>query len=365
MTDKAKILIVDDEPLARDVMEGFLFRDNYDMAFAARGAEALAYFESSPPDLMLLDVMMPEMDGYTVCQKLKSDERFRHIPIILVTALGSKEDLVRGFEAGADDFLAKPVNEPELRARVRSMLRIKKQHDELEAALRLREDLSHMIVHDMRSPLTAIMGFSGMLQMRNRLSPEDLEDVNKIYAYALRVNSFLNDMLMIAKMEKAGHLILHYSTVDINKLVQRVIENHQIVTQLKRISLVTDLPIHSPQKSLDQNLFERVVDNLLSNALKFSPPQSTVRIEVKCLESADPSLSEPGIRLRILDQGPGIAKEHRQHIFNKFEILELQQNKVVQVGLGLALCKMVVDSHGGRIFVEDNDPVGAVFTVEV
>ena len=125
MDEKPRILVVDDESSARNTLEAFLFGEGYDLAFAASGPEALARLDELVPDLILLDVMMPGMDGFKVCQRLKTDKRWRHIPIILVTVLDSKEDLARGLDAGADDFLSKPVNGLELRARVRSMLRIK------------------------------------------------------------------------------------------------------------------------------------------------------------------------------------------------------------------------------------------------
>jgi PAS domain S-box-containing protein len=138
MGEKSLVLIVDDEPSARDTLEAFLFQEGYDLAFAASGSEALACLDGLAPDVILLDVMMPGMDGLKVCQRLKTDKRWRHIPIILVTALDGKEDLALGLAAGADDFLSKPVNGLELRARVRSMLHIKKQHDELEMRVQER-----------------------------------------------------------------------------------------------------------------------------------------------------------------------------------------------------------------------------------
>ena len=305
---KSTVLIVDDEPTIRNIMEGLLFQEGYDLAFAESGAEALTQVEKLAPDIILLDVMMPGMDGFEVCQRLKADKRWRHIPIILITALGDKEDLIRGFDAGADDFLRKPVDSLELRARVRSMLRIKKQYDELEATLRLREELTHMIVHDIRTPLTAIHGFSALLLMRDKLSPEDAKDVDKIQTQAHRLNSFLNDMLILAKME-AEKLILNRSMVDVNQLVQQVKKSYEVMAQSKKVKLIIDLPSESRNISLDANLFQRMLDNLISNALKFSPVEGTVTLRVEYPE-AETSLQppEPQIRIKVLDEGPGIAK---------------------------------------------------------
>jgi signal transduction histidine kinase len=366
MKNPSTILIVDDEPMAHDVMEGYLVRDGYRLLFATNGTEALTCLEQEPPDVILLDIMMPEMDGFAVCRHLKSHEHFRHIPIILVTALGSKEDLVDGIEAGADDFLTKPVNELELRARVRSLLRVKKQYDELQAALRLREDLARMIVHDMRTPLTAIMGFSDLLQVKGNLSPEDLRDVKKISTNARRLNSFLNDMLMVAKMEEAGQMILNRTMVDLNQLIRQLREDQTFVAELKQISLDFELPSESRLVSLDANLFQRVLDNLLSNAVKFSPAQSTVTVLVEYLpDSPESQPIDPNLRVKILDEGPGIDQANRDRIFEKFEVVDLKRSSTPQIGLGLVFCKMVVEAHGGRIYVEENRPVGSIFSVEI
>ena len=151
MHDQKKILIVDDEPGTRHAMEALLYQENYDLSFATSGQEAISKLGEVNPDVILLDVMMPGMDGFEVCQFIKSDKRWQHIPIILVTALGSKKDLVRGIDSGADDFLSKPVSGLELSARVRSMLRIKGQYDQLEEqrqdledALQIKEALARV-----------------------------------------------------------------------------------------------------------------------------------------------------------------------------------------------------------------------------
>lgn len=365
MGKKNIVLIVDDDAMARDVMEGLLFKENYQLDFAENGKQALAYLEEQLPDLILLDVMMPEMDGFTICKQLKASEQWRHIPIILVTALESKEDLARGLEAGADDFLHKPVDDVELKARVRAMLRIKKQYDELQAAMQIREELAHMIVHDMRTPLAAIIGFSSLLQAKETLPPEDLEDIGRIEAHAQRLNSFLNDMLMAAKMEAAGQLVLNRVPVDLNQLIEQVKNSHEIMARLKKIKITTELPLEARQLWVDVSLFHRVLDNLISNALKFSPHESTVMIQLEYLtEEPDPA-TRPQFRLQVIDQGPGIPEEYHRRIFDKFEVVALKQQNATQVGLGLSFCKTAVEAHQGCIFVETNEPVGSIFTVEI
>lgn len=361
MNHAGSILIIDDEAMARDVMEGLLFKDGYHLAFAANGLEALDSLTKFTPDVIVLDVMMPDMDGLEVCRILKSDERWQQIPVIMVTALGSKEDIAAGFEAGANDFLTKPVNEAELRARVRSMVRIKQQYDKLEANLRLREDMAHMLVHDVRSPLSIILGYSELLMLKIQNSPDCLEELNEIRTQARRLDSFLNDMLMLAKIE-ADHPILNQSPVNVHTLIEAVIKTHTIVADSKDIQLISALPLESPPILLDSSLTQRMLDNLVSNALKFSPAHTTVTLRVEYTEK---ETGQCGVRIQILDQGPGISPEYRQRIFDKYEIVTLKHEGVPQVGLGLAFCKMVAEAHGGRIYVEANNPVGSIFTVEL
>lgn len=363
--EKAKILIVDDHRGARETLKGFLVPENYDLIFAASGQEALTYLEDISPDAILLDVMMPDMDGFEVCERIKANKKWQHIPIILVTALDSKEDLAHGLEVGADDFLHKPVSALELRARVRSMLRIKQRFDDQQTMMKLREDLASMIVHDMRVPLTSILGFSELLLLKGESQTDCTEFVQHIFNEGNRLNSFLNDMLILAKMEH-GQLILNCSMVDINQFVQELVQHHHIVAQSKKITLKLELPTESKQVSLDANLFQRVVDNLITNALKFAPSESTVTIQIDYPPTIDLAIDQsPQLHLRVLDEGPGVPSEYRDEIFDKYSIVNLKNKEVSQIGLGLTFTKMVLDVHGGRVFVEDNQPNGAIFTIEV
>lgn len=366
MNEKAKLLIVDDEVSARETLEAMLYQEAYDLAFATNGPDALTFLEDQKPDAILLDVMMPGMDGFEVCRQIKADKTRQHIPIILITALNDKEDVVRGLGAGADEFLPKPVNGLELRARVRSMLRIKRQFDELAATLELREDLSNMIVHDMKVPLTTILGFSELLLRVGDLTDQNAADVKRIYYQAQRLYRFVNDILLMTKSEQ-DHLILNRSLVDISQLINQIEEDHQLIARARSVELVVNLPsgkLH--QVWLDANLFQRVLDNLISNALKFSPDGGKVEIKAEYFEANNGSLLPgKGIRLQVIDQGPGIKPEDREMIFDKFKIIEVKKKNLSQFGLGLAFCKLIVEAHGGRIWVEDNWPTGAVFTIEI
>lgn len=367
-TPPAQILIVDDEPSARATLEALLYPEGYNLAFAVDGQTALNLVAKLEPDVILLDVMMPDSDGFTICQHFKADKRWRHIPVIIVTALDSKEDLARGLEAGADEFLSKPVNGLELRARVRSMLRIKRQYDSLQATIRLREDLASMIAHDMRNLLSPIIGFSQILAIMSDLTEAEIaEFAETIYSQANRLSSFIDDMLLLAKMEET-RLILNRTPVDMNSLISAVENTHQIVAQSKGINLVIDIPAETQIIAIDKNLFQRLLDNLISNALKFSPSGSTVTLKLEYTSAPQASQAVEKttlVRVKVIDEGPGVATENRERIFDKFETVALKKRGVPQVGLGLAFCKMVAEAHGGHIFVETNQPVGSIFVVEI
>lgn len=359
MNSIQKVLVVDDEPNNYDVIEAFLLREGYELSYASSGRAALDQIDLFRPDVILLDVMMPGMDGLEVCRQLKADPQWKHIPVILVTALNAKEDLARGLEAGADDFIAKPVNGLELRARVRSMLRIKSQFDSLAANAVMREDLTNMIVHDLRNPLGVIVGFGGMLLNQKELSERSLRYATNVITAADRLNSMSNDLLTMAKVE-AGQLVLAESNADLAEIGSKSLAGFDSIAASKELRLESDLPPLGRLFAVDVNLIYRLIDNLLNNAIKFTYPRTCVRLTISY-----PADGKPRAVIQVADQGQGVPPQHREGIFEKFNIGELRRNGIQQTGLGLAFCKMVAEAHGGRVFVTDNAPKGALFVAEI
>ena len=360
-----KILIVDDEPNNFDVIEAQLLEEKYELSYASSGIKALQRLPLFRPDVILLDVMMPEMDGVEVCQRIKSDPQWSHIPIVAVTALNSKQDMARCLERGADDFISKPVSGLELRARIRSMLRIKQQYDTLQKQrdtladiLKLREEMSHMIVHDLRNPIACIIFAGELLKEEKNLSNLSRKKVERIVSSGQRLQSLTNDLLVMAKLE-SGNLTLKRETINFCQLAHQVIADFEPLAAQKGIQLVSEVPLTRKFVNLDTNLFRRVLDNLLSNAMKFSPNNSQV-----CFRVHYPQNESVQVRIKIADRGPGVSKDLQQIIFQKYAVGTLVEG-IEQIGLGLAFCKMIVEAHGGQIFVEDNQPKGAVFTLEI
>ncbi|VAW40076.1 hypothetical protein MNBD_CHLOROFLEXI01-4846 [hydrothermal vent metagenome] len=306
---------------------------------------------------------MPQLNGYDVCQQLKQNEARQHIPIILITALNGREDMLRGLASGADEFLPKPVNGEELRARVRTMLRIKNQYDTLQVLMQFREDLAHMLIHDMRNPLTVASLYNDILLKQNGLASRE-----KKYAHVVRdslreLAGFLDEILLVAKMEQ-GMLQLDSSLTDIAHLVAEVANNHREIAQLHGFQLTLDMPDCHRLVLLDTSLFKRVLDNLLSNAFKYTSDNGEVTIHLR-YPLDETAASTHSFYLQIIDEGPGIAPEDRERIFDRFEVVSMKQNGQTQVGLGLAFCKMVVNAHNGRIYMTPNHPQGSIFHIEM
>ncbi len=368
---KGLILIVDDDPTASLTLKSLLIKDEHNIDIAENGLEALAYLEEKCPDVILLDVMMPNIDGFEVCTMIKSDKRFEAIPVILVTALDSKEELIRGLEAGADEFLTKPVNGPELRARVSSMIRIKHQYNEIQATLELREDLTHIIAKNMSDPLRSILVSLYFLR-KNYDNCENFdssgransETYNSIESQALKLYSFSNDLLMLTKI-KEGKLLLNRTMVEIVDLIEEVRKNYSLLAEHKGIDFQIDIPCTDPREVyLDANMILRMLDNLISNALKFSPSGSKVTLKLEYPEGCSYL-----VKIMVLDEGNGLSEEDQQIIYEKFDISGIRRDRfksknISKLGLGLAFCKMVVEAHNGNITVKANKPKGSIFTVE-
>lgn len=354
MDNPPSILIVDDEPDNFDVIETFLKDEGYQLHYAPNGQKALDQLASFQPDVILLDVMMPGMNGIQVCQTIKAKSEWRMIPIVMVTALNTKEDLARSLEGGASDFISKPVNSTELKARVRSMLKIKKQYDDLQALLQQREDMVHMIVHDLRNPLTSILLSTDILRFPNLTVENQRKKVDQIAMAGHQLQSLIDSLLLMAKLE-SGKMVLTRTEADLYTSCLSAVEDFEPIAAQKNVKLVSHLTEAKGIINVDPSVFRRVLDNLLSNAIKFTPPNSEVNMLVNYLESG-------GAKIQVADTGPGVREEVQESIFEKYEIGTFMPD-IPQIGLGLAFCKMAVEAHGGTISVAENQPRGAIFTL--
>ncbi|MEM9213340.1 MAG: response regulator [Cyanobacteria bacterium P01_F01_bin.150] len=350
-SSQPRLLIVDDQPDNLRLLSTMLMDQGYEVRRALSGTLALRNVQAHPPDLILLDINMPELSGYDVCQTLKADAKTRSIPIIFLSASNSEQDKVQAFEMGGVDYITKPFQVREVLARVATQLKLQQLN-------RLRESLSRMLVHDLRAPLTSISLGSSMLLRRDYIQPSDHNVIETIYATSQRLNHMLNDLLITAKLD-AGQLTLKRETVAIQGLVDEAIQGLMNEAEAKQVKLVGKVPEIPCALSLDVNLFRRVMENLITNAIKFSPIGGTITVlfEIHTDQSCDSTAI-----LKVMDMGMGVPENQRQNIFDSYQTGQ-HVDGVSQIGLGLSFCKLVVDAHGGQISVIDNEPTGAIFMV--
>ncbi len=359
-SDQATILVVDDTPDNLTFISGIL-RETYRIKVANSGEKAITIAQTDPqPDLILLDIVMPGLDGYQVCQQLKAAPKTRAIPIIFLTMKSDIEDERHGLELGATDYITKPVSPPILMARVNTQLSLKASYVSLQELVRSREDMVNMIVHDLRNPLSNILLMSEHLLENPDISPDKLhKHLDLIWRNGEKLRTLVDGLLIKAKLE-SGHFALDRQWVDLGELCQMALAQMQDIAERKHLSLHLDLPLDRPEGGswtafVDPLLIRRAIENLLSNAIKFSPDQESVNLSLK-YEPAGKA------RIRVADAGPGITPELRQHIFDRYETGTLMRG-VSQIGLGLAFCKLVVEALGGSITVTDNQPKGSIFTI--
>jgi signal transduction histidine kinase len=361
----AGILIVDDTPANLQLLAGMLKDRGYKVRPAPNGKLALQAAQSQVPDLILLDINMPDLSGYEVCTRLKQDPNLRDVPVLFVSALNETLDKVAAFSSGGVDYITKPFQFEEVEARVGAHLRLrqlqielKKRNAELQAANEelqklheLRDNLTSMIIHDLRSPLGGIVGYHDLLRATEgpTLSNKGTEYLNRASASSARLVEMVNSLLDISKLE-AGELKLKRTLCDLHEIAREGAALLGSLAREKTLEVVA--PMKLVTASLDRELIIRVIQNLLANALKYTPGGGKVSI---CI--AD---DEKGVCMSVTDTGPGIPPEYHERIFEKFGQVASGGPRV-GTGLGLTFCRLAVEAHGGRIGVESEQGRGSRF----
>lgn len=338
------IMIVDDTAANVLLLEKMLAERGYRTQSASSGEAALDLVHVQPPDLILLDITMPGMNGYEVCRQLKADTAVQDIPVIFLSALHETIEKVIAFNAGGVDYVTKPFQFEEVFARI-------KTHLQLRWLEKLRADLTHMIVHDLRNPLTVILASMDMLALTEagRESANTRELITSARQSSEEMLDMISSILDVSKMD-SGAMNLHLETFKLNTLIGAIVATTLPLTEARTVTF--DTTGSSTSITADIVLIRRVLQNLLSNALKFSPVGGNVRI------TAIPALKD--VRISITDSGPGIASEHHERIFEKFGQVSGKTSRL-GTGLGLTFCKLAVEAHGGRIGVESIVGQGSTF----
>ncbi len=356
-----RILVVDDNEANRLLLQEFLELEGHHVLLASNGAEALECAAKHLPDLMLLDVNMPRMDGLEVCRRVRADPVSRALPIILVTALAERSHRLQGIAAGANDYLTKPIDRADLLLRVGNALGLRRLHQEvadqyrqLQELERMRDSLVHMLVHDLRSPLTGISGYLELStdRVRDLGSPELLADFEDMGQSVRMLTDMVSNVLDVSRFE-ADAMPLNRVEVDLRTLAAEAIAT---LGRSRHATVHFTPPPEAVPAMADADVIRRVIANLVGNAIKFTPTGGAVVVEV------GPGSSGP--KVRVTDTGPGIPVEHHHRIFEKFgQVAGAEGPKIAASGLGLTFCKMAVEAHGGKIGVESEVGKGSTFWV--
>jgi two-component system, sensor histidine kinase and response regulator len=359
-----RVLVADDDGATRELLRDMLEDAGHRVMEARNGEEALRLAVAESPDVVLLDVMMPGMDGFEICRRLKRDPRAAAIPVLMVTALGARHDRLEGIEAGALAFFAKPIDQQDVLLNVRNAVTLKQLHDRLRTELdrvrelaNLRDDLVHWIVHDMRAPLQGAMLGIQMLarDLDTLLSEHQRVRFGQTLGVLRGLAGMANSMLDVSRIE-AGRLPIQMGVCEMRGVLQRVLETHQPLLANHRVGIVA--PPDPVMLLADADIVERVLGNLIANAAKFTPAGRDLRIAI--------SAGERVVRVEVADDGPGIPERDRARIFEKFGQAEIQrEHQKYSAGLGLYYSRLAIEAHGGRIGVESEVGKGSTFWFEL
>ncbi|HVY26644.1 MAG TPA: hybrid sensor histidine kinase/response regulator [Polyangiaceae bacterium] len=363
MTAGANILVVDDTLENVRLLSSMLGRQGYEVRPVTSGRQALVAAEREVPDLILLDINMPDLDGYEVCSRLKARTELRDVPVIFLTALNDVRDKVKAFEAGGVDYITKPFQFEEVHARVqthvslrRASVALEQSFARLQALERLRDDLVHMVVHDMRSPLAVTIGELELLEGANVAALGD--DIAEGIASALRcargVNRMANELLDISRLE-SGKLPISPVQCDLVELASSVCRVLAGLDHARRLEVESSGPVWV---TCDVDLVRRVMENLVSNAVKHSPSGGFVTVSFE--------VGAGRTRVAVADDGPGVAPDARPRLFEKFGCVDgTRPRRFHSAGLGLAFCRLAVEAMGGSIAFSPREPQGSVFWFEL
>ena len=361
---KEEILIVDDSPDNLRLLSTILTRAGYMVRKSLHGQMALTSVQADPPDLILLDIKMPEMSGFDICRCLKVDKQSHDIPVIFISALNNLLDKVTAFEVGGVDYITKPFQAAEVLVRVETQLylrrlqtqlveqnvQLKQLNQELVRSNEELEQFASVVSHDLQQPLQSITSFAKILTLKFQegLDADAQKYLDSIAKAGNRMQRLIHDLLAYAQAEQQDQEI---ESVDTNCLLDKVLANLQIAISEKNAIVTYDtLPTVLGSEVQLMQLFQ----NLLSNAIKFVPASVQPHITISATQQ------ETAWQFSIHDNGIGIESQHLQRIFEVFQRLHGPQ-KYSGNGIGLATCQRIVENHGGRIWAQSQPEMGTIF----
>ncbi|HEY9826926.1 MAG TPA: response regulator [Stenomitos sp.] len=395
MQDINTVLIVDDNPVNLEVLTETLVNGGYQVAVATDGESALEQIKYCRPALILLDVMMPGIDGFETCRRLKENPTSHNIPIIFMTAVTDIESKIKGFSLGAVDYITKPFQGDEVIARVKVQISLQnltqtleqqnhllknevRQREATELLLRqakeeadrgnqAKSDFLANMSHELRTPLNAILGMTESLQEEifGPVNDQQLRALQIIDRSSAHLLGLINDVLDIAKIE-AGQMQLQHSWVTVTELCNASVAFIQQQALQKQIHVETTQAPNLPPLWIDERRMRQVLINLLHNAVKFTPDGGQVRFNASMVDESPVPRGQSFLRIVITDTGIGIAAESIDQLFQPFTQIDSALNRQHQgTGLGLALVKQIVELHGGQVTLTSEVGVGSCFTIDL
>jgi two-component system, sensor histidine kinase and response regulator len=373
--NKGAILIVDDVPTNLNVLMQFLENTGFDVLVATDGEGAIEQAAYALPDIILLDVMMPVMDGFETCRRLKANPVTQDIPVIFMTALSDTLDKVYGFELGAADYITKPLHQEEVVARVNAHLTMHRQKQELERQKQeieqlreqdrlhfeklayLKDQMLSTASHDLKNPLTTIVTVVALL--RRYISADDTRIQKKLDSIESSVDymrDLIANLLDLARLETGA--AVQKQEAKLKQLMQTSISHVTMLADEKHIKLHVRLPENDVTVSCDSFQVGQVLQNLISNALKYTPEGGTVEVSAK--------LQETMVTFQISDNGFGIPEKDIPRIFEKFyRVNSTEHQGIAGTGLGLAIVREIVQQHGGNVEVKSKLGEGSTFSFSI
>lgn len=363
----ASVLVVDDNEMNVELLENMLERYNYEVYTALDGYRALQLIEENEPDIVLLDINMPQMNGFEVCRQIKQREASADIPVIFISALDQINDVVKAFEVGGVDYIQKPFKSREVLARVKTHITLarqkreidalrKREHQQFEQVDKLRSQFIGSATHDLKNPLFIISGYADMLQATPAVqkSQNALNYVASIHRSVDKMMTLVHDMLDLMQLETT--INLEKSPVSLNALLKTIAYDMSFTATEKQIKLRLHLPDDNVELMIDYDRMTRVFENLLSNAIKYTPSGGTVTIS--CL------LGHKNAIIEVIDTGLGIPKDVLPNIYQPFQRINSDEHLAESgTGLGLSIVKAIVEQHGGTVTAESELGKGSCFRV--
>lgn len=353
---KPVILIVDDEPISLKYLGNLLDLRGYKIFYATNGQKAVDVLQNTKPDIILLDVILPDINGFDLCRKIKSDENLSSIPVLFLTGLTDIKEKMKGFQAGAADYITKPFEEEEILARVKTHLELRKSYEKLSLLNATKDKFFSIIAHDLRNPFSSISGFTELMETDYESLTEEEKKlfIGEISKISKNANDLLDKLLQWAIIQ-TNQVKYIPENIIIREAVQNSIKIIEGSAKIKDIQIFNNID-ENHSVFCDPVLFETILRNLLSNAVKFSFNNSKIEVDIENLNSL--------IRISVQDYGTGMEQDDLNKLFR----IDVNTNQIGKTkergnGLGLILCKELVEICKGKIEVESQSGQGSKFTL--